>query len=162
MFTAYNEMFNLVDAVVRCVANKNTQLKEDTFFAVKLARQRLSKYCSVITPTLGMLLISVHIHNPFWKLPSFRKWGKGMDIDTEEETSNTKEYEDAILKYAVKEYCAKLQHVFVKTLETLLSSNLVTSATASGSYQSSCDPYGLSRGDEEYLTPNEVAKATPG
>ena len=47
-------------------------------------------------------------------------------------------------------------------LETVPTSNLVPSATASGSYQSSFDPYDLSSDDEEYLTPNNVAERTPG
>jgi len=52
--------------------------------------------------------------------------------------------------------------VLVNKLETVPSSNLVPSATASGSYQSSFDPYDLSSNDEEYLTPNNVAQTTPG
>jgi len=50
----------------------------------------------------------------------------------------------------------------VNQLETVPSCNLVPSATASGSYQSSFDPYDLSSDDEEYLTPNNVAETTPG
>jgi len=50
----------------------------------------------------------------------------------------------------------------VNKLETVPSSNLVPSATASGSYQSSFDPYGLSSDDEEYLMPNNMAETTPG
>ena len=50
----------------------------------------------------------------------------------------------------------------VNKLETVTTSNLVPSATASGSYQSSFDPYDLSSDDEEYLTPNNVAETTPG
>ena len=50
----------------------------------------------------------------------------------------------------------------VNKLETVLSGNLVPSATTSGSYQSSFDPYDLSSDDEEYLTPNNVAGMTPG
>jgi len=50
----------------------------------------------------------------------------------------------------------------VNKLETVPGSNLVPSSTASGSYQSSFDPYDLSSDDEEYLTPNNVAGTTPG
>jgi hypothetical protein len=60
------------------------------------------------------------------------------------------------------EYCAKHRCVPVNTLETVPSCNLVPSATASRSYQSSFDPYDLSSDDEEYLTPNNVAETTPG
>jgi len=50
----------------------------------------------------------------------------------------------------------------VNKLKTVLTSNLVPSATASGSYQSSFDPFDSSSDDEEYLTPNNVVKTTPG
>jgi len=50
----------------------------------------------------------------------------------------------------------------VNKVETVPNSNLVFSATASGSYQSSFDLYDLSSDDEEYLTPNNVAETTPG
>jgi len=36
------------------------QRKEDLFFAVKLARQKLSKYYAELTPTTGIHLISAH------------------------------------------------------------------------------------------------------
>jgi len=50
----------------------------------------------------------------------------------------------------------------VNKLESLPSSNLVLSAKALGSCQSSCNPYDLFRNDEEYLTPNNVAVMTTG
>ena len=50
----------------------------------------------------------------------------------------------------------------VNKLETVPTSNLVPSATASGFYQSSFDPNDLSSDDEEYLTPNNLAEMTPG
>jgi len=59
------------------------------------------------------------------------------------------------------EYCVKHQGVSVNKHGTLPSSNLIPSATASGSGQSSFDPYDLSRDDEEYITPNTVAETTP-
>jgi hypothetical protein len=52
--------------------------------------------------------------------------------------------------------------VQVNNLKTVLSSNPVSSATASGSFQSSFAPYDSSRNDEEYLTPDDVAETTPG
>ena len=45
---------------------------------------------------------------------------------------------------------------------SLLSSNLIASATTSGSCQSFLDSYDLSSDDEEYWTPNNVAEMTPG
>jgi len=160
--TVYNDMFDHMDGVMRALAKKKTQWKEDLFFAVKLARQKLSKYYAEVTPTTGMLLIFAHILDPFRKLRAFRQWDKGMDINAEDETSYTTQYQEAFLKYVENEYCAKHRRVLVNTLETVPSSNLVPSATASGSYQSSFDPYDMSSDDEEYLTPNNVAEMTPG
>jgi hypothetical protein len=144
------------------LAWKKTPWKKDLFFAVKLARQKLSKYDAEVTPTTGILRISAHIIDPFRQLRSFRKWDKGMDINPEDKTSYTTQYQEAFLKYVENEYCAKHGRVPVNKLETVPSSNLVPSATASGSYQSSIDPYDVSSDDEEYLTPNNVAETTPG
>jgi len=155
-------MFNHMDGVMRALAKKKTQWKEDLFFAVKLAQQKLSKYYTEVTPTTGMLLISAHIVDPFQKLRSFRKWDKGMDINPEDETSYTTQYQEAFLKYVENEYCAKHRRVPVNTFETVQSSNFVPSAMASGSYQSSFDPYDSFCDDEEYLMPNNVAETTPG
>jgi len=158
----YNDMFDHMDGVLRALAKKKTQWKEDLFFAVKLAQQKLSKYYAEVIPTMGMLLISAHILDPFRKLRSFRKWDKGMHINPEDETSYTTQYQEAFLKYVENEYCAKHRHVPVNELETVQNSNFVRCATASGSYQSSFDPYDSSSDDEEYLTPNNVAETTPG
>jgi len=162
VITVYNDMFDHMDGVMRAWAKKKTPWKEDLFFAVKLARQMLSEYYAKVTATTGMILICVHIHDPFWKLRSFRKWDKGMDINSEDETSYTTQYQESFLKYVDHEYCAKHRCVLVNTPERLLSSNLVPSATASGSCQSSFDLYDWSGDDEEYLTPNNVAETTPG
>jgi len=85
-----------------------------------------------------------------------------MDINPEDETSYTTQYQEAFLKCLENEYCAKHRCVRVNKLETVPSSNLVPSATASGSYQSSFDAYDSSSDDEEYLMPNNVAETTPG
>jgi hypothetical protein len=144
------------------LANKKTPWKEDLFFAVMLARQKHSKYYAKVTPTTGIHLMSAHILDPFRKLRSFRKWDKGIDINPEDETSYTTQCQEAFLKYMENEYCAKHQCVLVSKLETVPSSKLVPSATTSGSYQSSFDPYDLFSDDEEYLTPSNVAETTPG
>jgi len=80
-------MFDHMVGVMRALAKEKTQWKEDLFFAVKLTRQKVSKYYSEVTATTGMLLISAHILDPFRKLWSFTKWDKGMDINPEDETS---------------------------------------------------------------------------
>jgi hypothetical protein len=100
-------MFDHMDGVMRASAKKKTPWKEYLFFAVKLARQKLSKYHAQVTPTTGMLLISVHILDPVRKLRSFRKSNKGMDINPVDETFYTIQYQEAFLKYVENEYCAK-------------------------------------------------------
>jgi len=63
--------------------------KEALFFTMKLARQKLCKYCAEVTPLTGMLHNSAHILQHFRKLQSFGKWDKGMDINPDNETSYT-------------------------------------------------------------------------
>jgi len=46
--------------------------------------------------------------------------------------------------------------------DSILSSNVIPSATASGSGQSSFNPDDWSSDGEEYLTPNNEADMTPG
>jgi len=89
VITVYNEMFNYINGIMQALAKKNTQLKKDLFFAVKLARRKLSKYYAEVTPTRVMLLISAHIQDPFRKLRSFRRYDKGLDTNPEDETSYT-------------------------------------------------------------------------
>jgi hypothetical protein len=71
--TVYNDMFDHMDGAMRALAKKKTTWKEDLFFAVRLARKKLSKYYAEVTPTTSMLLISAHIVDPFRMLRSFRK-----------------------------------------------------------------------------------------
>jgi len=162
VITVYNDMFDYMDGVMRALAKTKTPWKEDMFFAVKLDGLKLSKYCTEVTPTTGMLLITAHILNSFRKLRSFRRWDRGMDIDPADETSYTIQYQVASLKYVENEYCAKHWRVPVNKHKSLPSCNLIPSATASGSWQSSFDPYDVSSDDEEYLTPDNVAGMTPG
>jgi len=129
---------------------------------VKLARQKLSKYYAEVTPMMGMLLISAQIADPSQKLQSLRKSDKQMDINPEDETSCSTQYQEASLKDVENGYCPKNQHEPVNELETVPSNNLLPSATASGCYQLSFGPYDLSSNDEEYVTPNNVAETTPG
>jgi len=46
-------MFDHMDGMMRALAKKKTQWKEDLFFAVELARQKLSKYYAEVTPENG-------------------------------------------------------------------------------------------------------------
>jgi len=154
-------MFDYIDGVMRALAKKMTPWKEDLFFAVKFAGEKLSKYYTEVTPTTGMLLMSAHILDHFGKLRSFRQWDKGIDINHEDETSYTTQYQEAVLKYVETEYCAKRRRLQVTKSEYLPKNNLSISVMASWSVQSSHDPFDLSSDDEEYQMPNIVAKMTP-
>jgi hypothetical protein len=82
-------MLNHIDGVMRALAKKKIQWKKDLFSAVKLARPKHSKFCAEVTSTTGMPLISIEILDPFHQLRSCRKWDKGMDIDSVDETFYT-------------------------------------------------------------------------
>jgi hypothetical protein len=73
LITVSNDMFDHMDGVMQDLAKKKTQWKDDLFFTVKLASQKLSKCYAEVTPTTGMFLISAHILDPFGKLRSSRK-----------------------------------------------------------------------------------------
>jgi len=149
IITVYNNMVDHMDGVMRASAETKTQWKEDLFFAVKLARQKLFKYNTEVTPTLGMLLISAHILDPFWKLRSIIMWDKEMDINPEDEISYTIQYQEAFLKSVANEYCTKHRRGPLNQLKSLPSSHLILSTTSSGSSQSSCDLYNLRCNDKE-------------
>jgi hypothetical protein len=162
VITLYNNMFDYMHGMMRTLAQHNSQWNEDLFFAVKLARQKLSKYYLEVTPKTYMVRIYPQILNPFLKLRSCTMWDKGMDINPEDETSYSTQYPEAILKYVQNEYCAKHQGAPFNKLETVLNSNLVPYALASGSNLSSFDSYDVSSDDDEYLTSDNVPKITPG
>jgi len=85
-----------------------------------------------------------------------------MDINPKDETSYTTLYHVALLKYVENEHCAKHRHLLVTKPKTITNDNLVSSAMASRSGQSSYDTYDLSSDDEEFLLANNVAETTPG
>jgi len=68
VITVYNDTFDHMDGVMRALAKKHTPWKEDLFFAVQLARQKLCKYHAEDTASMSMLLISAHILHSFRKL----------------------------------------------------------------------------------------------
>jgi len=84
-----------------------------------------------------------------------------MDINPGDETSYTSYYLAVILKYQENQYFAQNWNVPVSKPESVLNNNLVPSTKASGSCQSSFDPYDVSSNDEEYFMPNNVAETTP-
>jgi len=155
-------MFDHMDGVMRALAKKKTQWKEDLFFAVKCVQQKLSTYYTEVTPTTGMLLITAHILDPFRKLRSFRNWDNGMDINPDDETSYTTQYQEALLRYVEIEYCPKHRRLPVIKSDNTQNNNPTPFDEASRSGQSSYDPYDLSSDDDKYLMPTNVPETTPG
>jgi hypothetical protein len=104
VIAVYNDMFDNMDRVRRAFAKKKTQWKEDLFFSVKLAQQKIPKYYTAVTLKTGMLLVSAHILDHFRKLRSCTKWNNGMDMNPKDDTSYTMQYQEAILKYVENDY----------------------------------------------------------
>jgi len=100
---------------------------EDLLFTVKLAQQKLSIYYAKETPMMGMLPMSADIVDPFWTLWSYRIWDKVMDIDPEDHTSYTTQYQEAFLKYLENKYCCMVSGVLNLSIDlnslTLAKSN---------------------------------------
>jgi hypothetical protein len=61
-----------------------------------------------------------------------------MDNNLDDETFYITQYQEVVLKFVENEYCAKHRRVPVNKLETVPTSNLVPSATASGSDRAAC------------------------
>jgi len=154
-------MFNHMDGVMGAIANEKTAWQENSFFTVNLAWQELPTNHAEVTPTMGMLVISAHILNPFQKLGSLRKWDKGMDINPEDETFYTTQYHEAFLKYLENEYCAKYQPVPVDKPKSVPSCYLVPSVMALASSQFYFHSNDLCCGEEEYLTHYNVVETPP-
>jgi hypothetical protein len=160
IFTVYIDKFHLLDDVMQALSKKKTQRKEDLYFAVKCAGQKLSKYFSEVTATTGLLHISAHMLQPFPKLRLFSKWAKGRDYNPEDEGSYTMQYQEAFLNLVENKYCAKQLRLSVNKPKREATNNHF-STTASGCGQSSLDPYDVSSDDNEYLTPKNRAEMTP-
>jgi len=84
-----------------------------------------------------------------------------MDIIPEDQTSYNTRYKEAFLKHVDNEYSAKHRQMSVIIPDNVPGSSIFPSAKASGSGQSSFDPYDLSSDDDEYITPKRVAEMTP-
>jgi len=150
VITVYNAMFNHMNGVMRALAKKKTQWKEDLYYAVKFVQQKLSNYYTEVTPTTGMLLRSAHIIDLFRKLRSFRKWDKVMDINPEGVTSYITQYQEAFLKYVENAHCAEHISSPVTKPKRVLNNHPVSSSMACRSGQSLYDRNDLSSIDEGY------------
>jgi len=84
-----------------------------------------------------------------------------MDINPEDKTLYTTQFPEEFLKHVEIVYCAKHRCVLVIIPASIPSNNLFTSAKASGSSESSIDPYEYSSDDEKNLPRENVAEVTP-
>jgi hypothetical protein len=66
-------MFDHMGGMMRILAKKKTEQKEDFFFVGKCARQKLSKQSTEVIPMTSKFLISAHINQPFRMMRSFRR-----------------------------------------------------------------------------------------
>jgi hypothetical protein len=139
VITVYNDMFDHMDGVIRALAKKKTTWKQELFFAVKCAWHKLSIDYTEVPLMTGMILVSAYILDPSWKVRSFMKWDKGMDINTEYEASYTTQYKEPILKYVENENCAKHRHLPVIGSDHTLNNNFSPFEMASRSGQFSAD-----------------------
>jgi len=85
-----------------------------------------------------------------------------MDINPEDVTSYTTQYQEAFLKYVENEYWAEHRGLPAIKPESLFCNNHFSSPMASRSGQSSYDPYNLPSDDVGYIMPKSVAEMTPG
>jgi len=132
----------LMDGAILELTKKKTQSKEDIYYTMKFAPWKVSKYYTEVNPMTGIHLISAYIIDSFWKLRSFRKWDKAMDINPEDETSYTTKYQEVFLKTVENKYCAKHGQMSVIKCENVLGRNFLSTAKSSGCGQSSlvqCD-----------------------
>jgi len=89
-----------------------------------------------------------------------------MDINPEDETFYTTQYQGALVNNVNNEYCAKHRRMYIIKPDNVPDRNHLPSGKASGFGQLSVDRYDLCTNDlctddEEYLTPESVAESTP-
>jgi len=110
---------------------------------------------------MDIQLISAHMLDSFEQLWAFRKWDMGININPEDETSYTTQYQDMFLKYVDNEYCTKYSQLSVSEPERILRNNLFPTALASVSGQSTYDRYDLATDGAEYWRPEIWLKQHP-
>jgi len=119
-----NYMFNHIHGVMWASGRRNTQGKEDLYFAGKFVWQKLAKYFGAVTPTTGMILLSLSILEPFCNLQWFRTWDKWMDINPEDETYYTTQNQEVFLNYMENAYCAEYTRLSIIKPKRIPSNNL--------------------------------------
>jgi len=64
----YSDIFDHIDGIMKDLAKKQSQWKEDLYCAMEFVQQKLSNYYAEVTEMTWMLLISAHSLDPFWQL----------------------------------------------------------------------------------------------
>jgi len=59
--TVYNAIFEHMDGMRLALAKKKTQWKQDLYFRMKVAGQKMPKYFAELAAMTGLLLMSAHI-----------------------------------------------------------------------------------------------------
>jgi len=158
----YNGIVDHMDGVMWFSNKKKTQWNGHLYLPVTFACQKLSKYYTKVTFTMGRLHISAQFVDPFLKLWYVLHSDMGMDIYYEDETAYTTQFEEAFLMYVENQYCTKHWRLPVINLDNVPSNNPFSSKMNSRYVPSSYDPNDLSSNDVEYVMPNNVAKTTTG
>jgi len=125
-----------MDCVVRALAKKITQWKEDLEFARKFRQQKLTKYYTGFSDMAGMLLVSADFLNLLWKLEWFNKRDPRMDINPEGQTSESTQSQKTFLNYVENEQSTKHRRFHLTERESIPSNNVISSANAPTSGQS--------------------------
>jgi hypothetical protein len=92
VITVYNNMFDRTEEVVRSFIMKKIPWKNDSYFVVKIAQQKLFKYYANVHATTDLVQNSAHMLKCILKLRSFRKWNKMMDINPKDMIVHTTQY----------------------------------------------------------------------
>jgi len=159
--TVYKDMFDQTDGIMRAVARKKPQFKADSYFALKVVRQKMIECYAEVTLTSSMLVISALIFDLWRKLRSFRKWDKWIRIKPKDETFYTPQYRETFLINVEEEYIAKDWQTSIITLEYILTNHFFPTAMAAGYGESSGNACDLSSDDKEYKMWKIVVELTP-
>jgi hypothetical protein len=89
-------------------------------------------------------------------------WEMGKDIDTEDESDCTNQYQQPFLQYEENKYFARYRPLLVTKSEKIPNNHVVSPTPASRSGQSSCDPYDMPSNGEDCGMSRNVAVTTPG
>jgi hypothetical protein len=116
-------MFDHMDGIMQDIAQKWPQWQEDFYFAMTFGHQMLLKVCAEVTLTMVMLSMPANILHSFQILLSFRMWDKSMDINSQDKSLHTTQYQEGILNYMENEYCTIYKCLPLINSETGLSNN---------------------------------------